>query len=443
MLKIAIDKAKHYEQPDDMELLKNINIVLRYGDVLWVKGPTGCGKTTLLKILSGVIPFLEPCRYEGEIRLDGIPLSVNLVERCVSFCFQSAEYQFLFDNVRRHFLINQFEENKWEFIESTLATLNKKNILEKSIKDISSGERKLISILATLQKNRKLQIFDEPTANLDSSVTNTMLKLIESRSQPCITIIASHDSAVGSICNKVLFFDEIKREWLLNEKNILDASQYALKINLPTSKKIVDVETEPSIVCRKVGHKYLDGTRVFENISCHIKKGEVVGVFGKNGSGKTTFIKIISNVLRPNEGEVSVNKASHCGIVLQENEKQLFGFTVWDEILLGLKRNAKTYQEAEQLLRQLNLYLLRDHSPFFLSRGQKQLLLIGSILIHRPEIIIFDEPFSGLDSNSTNKAINLIFEFHRQYQPTIIISDQDDILIKDLLDKSFYFPQIK
>ncbi len=84
MLKIAIDKAKHYEQPDDMELLKNINIVLRYGDVLWVKGPTGCGKTTLLKILSGVIPFLEPCRYEGESRLDGIPLSVNLVERCVS-----------------------------------------------------------------------------------------------------------------------------------------------------------------------------------------------------------------------------------------------------------------------------------------------------------------------------------------------------------------------
>ena len=205
MLVVDIDILKYYENENFW--LKDINFSLRPGSILMIKGITGCGKTTLLKVLAGVIPHLEAetCKYIGDVIFDEKPLTPELIRQNVSFCFQTPEHQFLFDTVRRIFYPRVNE--KANAFEEQFYSLGIDNLLNKSIRDISSGERKLVAILSSLHKKRKLRIFDEPIANLDDDRINKVLKLIADTREDSITLVASHNDQILSICDSVLLFE--------------------------------------------------------------------------------------------------------------------------------------------------------------------------------------------------------------------------------------------
>ncbi len=196
--------------------------------------------------------------------------------------------------------------------------------------------------------------------------------------------------------------------------------------------------TEKIIDIKSVCHIYKDGDKGIKDLSLTINKGEFIILAGKNGSGKTTFIRHLNGLLLPDSGQILVNgkdvsknlvkTRQAIGMVFQDADTQIVGDTVFDEVAFGLEnlkfKRAKINEKVTSVLKDLNLYHLKDRSPSTLSGGEKRKLAIAGILVMDPEVIVFDEPFSNLDFPGTNQILSTIIELNCSGH-TIIVATHD------------------
>ncbi|MBU8848107.1 MAG: energy-coupling factor ABC transporter ATP-binding protein [Desulfobacterales bacterium] len=185
-------------------------------------------------------------------------------------------------------------------------------------------------------------------------------------------------------------------------------------------------------------HTFSDGYIGIKNVSLSISKGEFVILAGKNGSGKTTFLRHLNGLLLPDSGVIFVNGhdvSKHLiqtrktvGMVFQDADTQIVGDTVFDEAAFGLEnlkvKRSKINEKVTQVLEDLNLFHLKNRSPSTLSGGEKRKLAIAGILVMNPEVIVFDEPFSNLDYPGTIQVLSTIINLNRSGH-TIIIATHD------------------
>lgn len=195
-------------------------------------------------------------------------------------------------------------------------------------------------------------------------------------------------------------------------------------------KKIIHIDA----LC----HTFSDGYPGLQQISLSIHAGEFILVAGKNGSGKTTFLRHLNGLLLPDSGQILVNgkEVSHhlvqtrktIGMVFQDPDTQIIGDTVFDEVAFGLENlkypRAEIEKKVTQVLEGLNLSHLRDRNPSALSGGEKRKLAIAGILVMDPEVIVFDEPFSNLDYPGILQVLSCIVELNRAGH-TIIMATHD------------------
>ncbi|NHI94441.1 MAG: ATP-binding cassette domain-containing protein [Candidatus Lokiarchaeota archaeon] len=190
---------------------------------------------------------------------------------------------------------------------------------------------------------------------------------------------------------------------------------------------------------------YQNDKNILKNISFRIKDGESVGILGKNGAGKTTLIKTFNGLLKPNKGEVLIDKVStfsesisrlskKVGIAFQNPDHILFSGTVRDEILFSLKNwNLSTQDIDEKFEKTVKLFQLEpllDKSPFILSGGQRKLVSIASIFSWEPKHIILDEPTIGQDSNHKKLLTRILKNYVNDGNVLIIITHDVDWAIK-------------
>ena len=185
-------------------------------------------------------------------------------------------------------------------------------------------------------------------------------------------------------------------------------------------------------------HTFADGYIGLKNISVSISKGEFIILAGKNGSGKTTFLRHLNGLLLPDSGVIFVNEldvSKHLvqtrktvGMVFQDADTQIVGDTVFDEVAFGLEnlkvKRTEINKKVTLILENLNLFHLKDRSPSTLSGGEKRKLAIAGILVMDPEVIVFDEPFSNLDYPGTIQVLSTIIDLNRSGH-TIIIATHD------------------
>jgi len=185
-----------------------------------------------------------------------------------------------------------------------------------------------------------------------------------------------------------------------------------------------------------LSHIFSDGTCGLKDINFFIKKGELVCLAGKNGSGKTVLMKHLNGLLTPTEGEVLLKGASirenlsetrrTIGLVFQNPEYQFIGQTVEEDVAfgpenLGLDR-AEIEQRTEKALKSVNLPGVRKRSPHSLSGGEKRRLSIAGILAMDPEIIVMDEPFTGLDLPGVRQILSCVRSLNEKGHTLIIIT---------------------
>ncbi|MGE5172466.1 MAG: energy-coupling factor ABC transporter ATP-binding protein, partial [Betaproteobacteria bacterium] len=188
-------------------------------------------------------------------------------------------------------------------------------------------------------------------------------------------------------------------------------------MSLPTSA----IDTIVSVSCLK--HIYPDTTEIHIcGLDFVVTKGERVVVLGGNGSGKTTLLYHILGLLKPDEGNVAVfgiNPAEqynaireHIGVLLQNVDDQILSPTVWEDISFSPRNygygKEETSKMVEQVLKELGIQHLRDKICHYLSGGEKRKVALAGALVMRPDLLILDEPFEGLDNRSRTELVALL-----------------------------------
>jgi cobalt/nickel transport system ATP-binding protein len=181
------------------------------------------------------------------------------------------------------------------------------------------------------------------------------------------------------------------------------------------------------ITITQLAYTYPDGTRALDGIDFTIAKGESVGIVGPNGAGKSTLVNHLNAWLLPQEGSVSIDGVTatpkhaeavrkKVGLVFQKPDDQLFMARVYDDVLFGPSNlgmeEAASHAEAERLLRQFDLWELRDKPPAHLSQGQKRFAALAAVLVMKPELLVMDEPTSDLDPRNRRILIGLVSNLH-------------------------------
>jgi energy-coupling factor transport system ATP-binding protein len=194
---------------------------------------------------------------------------------------------------------------------------------------------------------------------------------------------------------------------------------------------------EPVIQARGLGHAYGAGAAAISEVDLTIQRGEFVAIIGQNGSGKTTLVKHFDGLLRPTSGEVLVggeptrgqslrSLASRVGYVFQNPDNQIFAPTVFEEVAFaprnfGLDDRAARARVAESLAA-VGLTGREEEDPFSLTKGERQRVAVASVLAGRPEVLIFDEPTTGLDDRESRTMMALIEQLNRRGHTVIVVT---------------------
>lgn len=209
---------------------------------------------------------------------------------------------------------------------------------------------------------------------------------------------------------------------------------------------------------KNLSHTY-DGNTPFvndavKNVSFSIEKGEIVGIIGHTGSGKSTLVQHLNGLLKPTNGKILLDDVdiwenpkkirlvrSKVGIVFQYPEYQLFEDTVYKDIAFGPKNMGLSDEEINKRINDICALVgikpeYLEKSPFDLSGGEKRRVAIAGVMAIKPEIIIFDEPVAGLDPKGRADVIKMIYDYSKQYNATVLIIShnmEDMALITDKL----------
>lgn len=203
----------------------------------------------------------------------------------------------------------------------------------------------------------------------------------------------------------------------------------------------------------KVNYSYNGNMPALVDISLTINKGERIAIIGANGSGKSTLLKIMSGLLHPSSGTVFFKDKevterslknpeflkefrSSVGYVFQDPDVQLFSATVYEELIygplqLGLSLD-EAHERAQEVMEMLEITALKDRPPYTLSGGEKKRVAIGSVLTMNPDILLLDEPSSGLDPRTQCFLVELILYLNGEAKKTIVITTHDLSLVEEL-----------
>lgn len=208
------------------------------------------------------------------------------------------------------------------------------------------------------------------------------------------------------------------------------------------------------VTAENVWYHYADGTEALQGIDLTVYRGEMLALLGPNGSGKTTFAKILAGIYRASSGRVQVlgrDLASRkvramlprsVGYVFQNPDHQLFRRKVSDEIAYGLKNlgidAASRRTIVEETLEAVNLTRYADEDPLFLSKGQRQRLAVAAVLAMGPELLVIDEPTTGQDFRSVQAIMQLLVNLQQQGK-TIVIITHDMSLVAEYCQRVLTF----
>lgn len=203
---------------------------------------------------------------------------------------------------------------------------------------------------------------------------------------------------------------------------------------------------------KNIGFSYLKNKPALENVNLSVLNGEILSIIGTNGSGKSTLLHILSGLLYPTQGNISflgnefneksfrdhdfnVKFRSSVGFIFQNSDAQLFCPTVFDELLfgplqLGLNKEM-AFERAQGVMQMLNIEYLKDRPVYMLSGGEKKRVAIGATLTTNPNVLLMDEPLSGLDPKTRSSIIDLILKLN-EVGKTIIITTHNLELVEHL-----------
>ena len=454
--------------PCEKKSLKNINLSINKGEFILVCGKSGCGKSTLLRHLKkNLMPYGE---LEGSILYQGNKIHelddrINASE--IGYVQQSPDNQIVTDKVWHELAFGLeslgYDNNSIKVRVAEIANyFDIQNLFRKDINELSGGQKQLLNLASIMAMQPKVLILDEPTSQLDPIAASEFLRTIQKlNSEFGTTIIISEHrlEEVFSMADKVIVMENGKVIKYDTPKNVGEFlakvdDKHEMYYGLPSIMKIYSEINcdgdcplnikEGRLWLEKILHnqekkeekKVLNPKRrkkekgfihiedvyfryskksidIINALSLDINKGEWYCLLGGNGVGKSTTLKVLSQINKPYRGKVIIDGLDivKCNAkefnkkkigMLPQNPQSLFTeITVEEELLEALFYIKISGDEkmikVKNILHLLGLYELRHSNPYDLSGGEQQRLALGKILLLEPEILLLDEPTKGLD----------------------------------------------
>lgn len=477
--------------------LKNINLKIIDSECVLLCGASGCGKTTLTRLINGLIPHF----YKGALSGEVIVNDKNIGEQelyslagVVGSVFQNPRSQFF--SVDTDGEITFGPENiglpKEEILKrkkNVITELNLRDLMNRSLFELSGGEKQKIACGSVAALLPHIILLDEPSSNLDWSAIRDLRKIIKLWKNQGKTIIISEHRLwyLKDIIDRVLYLEqgEIVHEWTQERFAALSDSElasYELRpLNLEEryiqafsgdmvitdkdidkisdKKEILGELQKKRIVIKDLYFTYTPKKYLFfkkrlspvDADSCTLripflsaKLGEIIGIIGNNGSGKSTFLRCLCGLEKTCTGTVSIdgkiytrkNLTKNCYMVMQDVNHQLFTDSVITEVMLSMEHPDE--KKAEKILASLDLLQYKDKHPMALSGGQKQRVAIASAMAADAVMLLFDEPTSGLDYRHMKEVSVLLKELAKKGK-TIFVATHDPELAAECCDRTIRF----
>ena len=451
-------KYSNREGNNDAEI-KNINLNIEKGECVLLCGKSGCGKTTITRILNGLCPTFYEGEMTGEYFLDNINthnMTLNEVGLITGNVFQDPKSQFFCTNTtdeivfgmeNRGFTREEMNKRLKELCE--IFPLEK--ILDRKIFNLSSGEKQIVAIASVCAAKPKVLIMDEPTANLDTKTTVILGEVIKKLKESGTTIvIAEHRLHFArEVFDRAIIMDKGKIVKEMTSKEALSLTNNELKdlglrlFEIPKLGKARSVTKEWENYCsidiEKVDMRAKEKYPL-DSVSFHAPYGNVLAIIGNNGAGKSSLCRALTGVSRVERGNIIYNglkirrkipKLKRSFFVSQESDYQLHSHTVLDEFWAGKKRiyiSDEDIEKAEKAIVAFGLEGLEDRHPQSLSGGQKQRLLLAIASLSERELIVFDEPTSGLDGYNMRVTSQRIRELADKGKNVILITHDIELI---------------
>jgi len=419
--------------------IQNISFELPRGEVMLIAGSSGCGKTTLMRCINGLIPNTYHGDLSGEISLFGQPLKkmeMVQISQKVGTLLQDPERQILGSYVLNEvaFGLESLGLPREEITRRSEKALDRLGILamrDRETFGTSGGEKQKIALAGLLAMEPKILLLDEPLASLDPASAHEALEVFRDLADEGYSVmIVEHrvEDVLAIHPEVVVYMEEGRIVYFGKPQGLMDVVDYH-QVKLPAEvvmKKarkeplvefrpaiFASPKAEPLIQFQDVHFRYRkDMPYVLNGIDFEIQDGDVIAILGHNGSGKTTLVKHALGLLKPTEGKVllegketrsiTVAQAAHTvGYVFQSPSQMLFAPTVKDELSFG-PRNLGfpelTIQEnVDWAVETVHLKEELPTPPLALSFGQQKRISIAAILAMRSKILMMDEPTAGQD----------------------------------------------
>lgn len=421
-----------FSYPDSAESgLKHIDLTIPDGQCVLLCGRSGCGKTTLTRLINGLIPQFFAGELRGRVLLDGEDLTdlpMYRIAEKVGSVFQNPRTQFF--NVDTDSEIAFGMENEAvpqgemrQRVTETARALHIEDLLGRNIFALSGGEKQKIAFASVYAMKPDIYLLDEPSSNLDMAAISDLrdhLHLIKSQGKT--VVIAEHRLYyLMDAADRIIYLENgsIAGDWTPEQFRALSAEtrqHMGLRATDLTEEKpacCTRSAAAPVLTLQNVTLSY-QKQPVLQNISLQAAPGDIIAVAGHNGAGKTTFSRALCGLHRETSGsylwngrpQKSRERMKRAYMVMQDVNYQLFAESVAAECTFGIRHPDTAL--AETTLAELGLAPFRERHPNTLSGGQKQRLAAAVSMVCGKALLVFDEPTSGLDYDSMVRLASLI-----------------------------------
>ncbi len=418
--------------------IQDVSLTLEKGELLLIAGASGCGKTTLIRGINGLIPRTYRGDLQGRILLfgqDARAMSMAQLSQIVGTLLQDPERQIVGSYVLNEVAfglenLGLPRQEIRERVDEILSYLGISHLRDRETFYLSGGEKQKVALAGVLVMRPRILLLDEPLASLDPVSAREALALFRRLADEGISIILVEHRVEDVLTihpDRVLFMQDGRVTYDGPPDQMTEAVDYR-QVKLPaplTVRRAIHAPPpvfeptirpngrEPLVVFENVSFSYSeDSPLVIQDVNMTIHQGDIIAVLGPNGAGKTTLVKHAIGLLKPRRGrvlvegrdtrELSVAQIAHTlGYVFQSPGHMLFAPTVREELAFGPKNlgfpKERIAEGVNRAIETVNLKGLEDYPPLALSFGQQKRVSIAAVLAMRSRILVMDEPTAGQD----------------------------------------------